>query len=278
MTSIKFITNLPVNQNNQTSWQFNETDFLNIPTTPGVYIIGVKIPVQEQGEKFCPLIVGESLNLKKRITGHWDKNSIDTRYGELNSYKELFDLDESIKKVYEDMCLYDKYPSGGSYKKHKKYVEIKNKNNSLIYFSCKSFFDFYLNLEIGTSNFPLKKGRHDNSISDLNKIISSNSKIISNKAKILLNKINKTKGIIENKYWFAYCTQNEIIYENANNEIDFNEKDSREFVEHSTKDLLIKLNIYTTAKSQIIGKFKKGYIPLNIDLSAIKMDLVNLKN
>ena len=96
MTSIKFITNLPLNTENNTPWLFDKKHLDDIPDKPGVYIAGVKIQVNGQGEKFCPLYVGIRKELNKRIKEHWVPN------GYLNGKKELFDLTIDINKVYID--------------------------------------------------------------------------------------------------------------------------------------------------------------------------------
>ena len=123
MATIKFVTNLHPFQNGR-EWQFHPNFFegkdvkgddvcdkngkkisFPVPNEAGVYIVGVKIPVSdpkqfdENGkpidkavEKFCPLYVGIQKKIKNKIKGHRDPRNRSTSNGELNSYKELFDL------------------------------------------------------------------------------------------------------------------------------------------------------------------------------------------
>ncbi len=67
MATIEFTTNLPLSRNPicPKPWQFDPKYFDSIPDEAGVYIVGVKINVDGQGEKFCPLYVGIKNNIRE---------------------------------------------------------------------------------------------------------------------------------------------------------------------------------------------------------------------
>ena len=82
----------------------NRADFSNVPNVPGVYIVGVKIEVKGQGEKFCPLYVGIRNNLQNRMREH-QGNCISGGY--LNTVKDLFDIKQPIDHVYSDIEIFN---------------------------------------------------------------------------------------------------------------------------------------------------------------------------
>lgn len=299
MATIKFTTNLPLNSDPNWSkpWLFDPKYFDSIPDKPGVYIVGVKIPVSdpkqfdEKGnqidiavEKFCPLYVGIKKNIRERLIDHHNWN------GYLNGKKELFDLKQSICNVYEDIFLWnihwDKESKHSNINvKTKLYSEIAKKNNTLIWFPHESFFNRYLKLS--QSQYVEHTG-HFGSVGDGKDLDIIKTKESSD----LKEKIITIKKIIFNQYWYAYVTLDDIVQQVLNdknhklfsiaksyNETKFYGKGNVkgegrrlcENVESLTKELLSKkLNIHTYATSgNCIGFFQ-------IDLTDIKDDLVNM--
>ncbi len=208
--------------------------------------------------------------------------------GYLNGKKELFDLKQNIEKVYGDIFLWNQYwdkkKNHSNIKvKNKLYYEIAKNNNTMIWFPHESFFNFYLP---GARSIYVEHTGHFGSIGkdkDLDTINTHGSK----KLKEL---ITNTKGIIFNKFWYAFASLKNIVKEVKKNkdhqlfgiaekctQTNFygkgNVKGRRlcENVESKTKELLShKLNIHTYATSgSSYGDFK-------IDLTKIKDDLVNM--
>ena len=281
MTSIKFITNLPLNTENNTPWLFDKKHLDDIPDKPGVYIVGVKIQVNGQGEKFCPLYVGIMDNLRTKIKGHWDTNNKITATGELNSFKEIFDLSCDITLIYKQMKLYDEKNEG-----KKSHAFLFNSIKNLVWFNNQHFFNNYLKLTKSNSTYSDGKG-HTDSIKaggDLDRIATKASSH-------LKKRICDVKEIYTNKYFYVYSqlkdiTQ-EIVKDSKNplysESIEYNKneiyklkrkngpgKTISESVEHATKEALKLIGIYTTAKSNSV------LYPMEIDLSDIQNDLVNL--
>jgi len=315
MATIKFVTNLHPFQNGR-EWQFHPNFFegkdangndvcdnngniisFPVPNEPGVYIVGVKIPVSEPPqydengnkldkavERFCPLYVGIKKNIRERLIDHHNWN------GYLNGKKELFDLEQSICNVYDDIFLWnihwDKVSNHSNIKvKTNLYSKIANKNNTLIWFPHKSFFNHYLKLS--QSQYVEHTG-HFGSVGegkDLDTINTSESMR-------LKGKIIEIKKMIFNQYWYAYVTLDDIVQQVLNdkehklyseaeryNKTKFYGKGNVkgegrklcENVESLTKELLSgKLKIHTYATSGNCHGF------FQIDLTDIKDDLVNM--
>lgn len=232
----------------------NTKHFFNpLTDKKGVYIIGVKLE-----NKFCPLYVGEAgRSIFERIkTHHW-------RYGGgnggMNSEQELFNLKGAINKVYEDIEVWNtEWDSlNSNSKKNKKinlFNKIKNKNNTLIWFNCNTFFDHYLGLT-SISKYEEEYRGHDSSIYyDLQEINKTYPK---NGVQNLIDNIKETKEIIHNNFYYMY-------WEQENN---LELKD----VEAATKKALEKLNIFTHSHAN--KKIKNKYM---IDLSCIGNDMISL--
>ncbi|MFQ3579980.1 MAG: hypothetical protein SNJ71_07575 [Bacteroidales bacterium] len=302
MATIKFTTNLPLNSDPNWSkpWLFDPKYFDSIPDKPGVYIVGVKIPVSdppqlfdssgnpiknsEAVEKFCPLYVGIKKNIRERLIDHHNWN------GYLNGKKELFDLEQSICNVYEDIFLWNKHWDKES--KHSNinvktelYSEIAKENNTLIWFPHESFFNHYLKLS--QSQYVEHTG-HFGSVGDGKDLDTIKTKESSN----LKEKIITIKKIIFNQYWYAYVKLDDIVQQvlkDENHKLfsiakSYNETkyygngnvkgEGRKLCENFeslTKELLSKkLNIHTYATSGNCHGF------FQIDLTDIKDDLVNM--
>jgi hypothetical protein len=232
METIKFENPLGDYSTN-TPWKFDEKYFNKIPpNTPGVYIVGVKIPVNGQGEKFCPLYVGISLNIKKRLNEHYLNEKEVRTSGYLNSCQELFDIREKPHLFYNDIEIMEKFILRGPHtKKEQEFMKpfvfkiIKNKkyggNNTLIWFPDSRFFDNYLELTEGTSKYPNSEANHSASIKkdggDL-----TNIKVKSSKK--LKKRIIDVKDTIEKKFYFVYSQIKKESYETSAAEIEFNIK------------------------------------------------------
>jgi hypothetical protein len=108
MTTIKF--KLP--QTNIFNPQSVDHGLLSIPAAPGVYIFGYLILINNK-EFFCPVNVGESNNLRKRlIIEHYFQNLGSEAKGNRRDEKELFNFKQKmtykeVVDIYESMKLYN---------------------------------------------------------------------------------------------------------------------------------------------------------------------------
>jgi len=335
MATIKFTTNLHPFQNDG-AWQFHPNFFegkdangndvcdnngniisFPVPNEPGVYIVGVKIPVSdpkqfdENGkpidkavERFCPLYVGIQDDLSTKISGHRNPNNTSTYTGELNSFKELWNLNEEPKIFYKGIQIWNE-----KWRRSKKTVEDPNRidqlglfmtevrdcaENCLIWFPNRVFFNVYLNTDL--SNYGEKSG-HFGSVG-LNKDLDT---INTKEAKILKKLIEEVKLKIENNFWYAFITAeyiaNSILQSNNHplkevadkylqervwtikmknakgNTISKNGpgKILCESIENATNKALAQNGIYTYAKANTP---KHPYV---IDFSNLKDDLVRME-
>jgi hypothetical protein len=308
MATIKFTTNLISNKS--IPWQFNPNDLNGIPETPGVYIVGVKIIVNdfdnpiEKKEKFCPLYVGIQQNLKAKISGHRDPINKNTGTGELNSFKELFDLKingdavklydsinrllelrEKIEKIKGSKKL-NHLPNGNTPSMPfpincRKCAEeltmfhvLKEERNLLIWFPNPAFF----NINIKSNTFISKYAYHDSGKNgNYNHSKSLNHDLLHPDAYKLLNRIIDTKNIISNKYWYAFASTR------TNPNIDFSDNAILQQIEAATKwKLMNKLNIPTYAGINGAGEgiwnaLEQGKnVNLDINLKDIQSELVNM--
>jgi len=269
MATIKFESNLLQLQNIPKPWVFNPSYFEKVPKSPGVYIVGVKIPVNGQGEKFCPLYVGIRDNIKNRIKAHHKYN------GYLNGKKELFDLNKPIEIIYSEIKKYNSIWMNSNKNSSDK-LKLHGYLPNLIWFNNSSFFDNYLQLPIGTSQYRDNHDWHNGSlIKDLPLLSVKKQKETRN----LINKINNTKKMIFDRFYYAY-----YVYETSNEYKTI--KPNLEEIEAATKFALTTLNIHTTG--EVSGKGKSIFRILqsksssksnfNIDLSCIQNEIVNLSN
>jgi len=331
MATIKFTTNLHPFQNGG-AWQFHPNFFegkdahgndvcdgsgkkisFPVPNEAGVYIVGVKIGVNDppqldkngnqltapDNEKFCPLYVGIKDKLVTKISGHRNPDNRNTSIGELNSFKEIFDLiNKTAKEFYNDISYFDsKYisqPRLTQDEEHKKAIfstlKIPPYNNSLIWFPDFNFFDIYLGATVSawdnSHNCGHQRSLNAKGTGELDAIMMKG--IL--EAKDLRNKIDNVKKLIENKYWYAFATAKDIAnaiklekthplykdacdYDGSNYMIKKAYGPGRrlcESVENATKEALKRIAIYTYAKAN------NPKHTLQIDLTDIKGDLVNM--
>jgi hypothetical protein len=230
----------------------NPTHFLAIPKEAGVYIVGVKLD-----EKFCPLYVGESNNLRNRIKQHWDRYS---NGGYLNSKKELWDLTKSMKTIYEEIEIWNRYWADLSNKKMAKkrlYEKLKN----VIFFNCDLFFDTRLHLHTGlrvpTGPSPLS---HSEVILHLEPMAANYPNISK-----LLSQINITKDIITKQFYVAY-----YVYDGIHTDTDLRDRDLY-YIESAIKYCLEKnFEIFTYAHTEGVRNF-----PVEIDISSLSGVIYN---
>ncbi len=306
METIKFTSPL-IKYASKNPWYFDEKYFDDIPPIPGVYIVGVKIPVIGQEEKFCPLYVGISNNLQSRLKEHHNNKIITKTGGYLNSRKDLFDIvNEPIQNVYSDIEIFNQFKNNKNlYDPYNlsSFDAVKINHNSLIWYPDAHFFDNYLNVQ-KLSEYPLKDGRLDNvghfesirSGGDLDSIHKKDSACGADGLKI---KILEVKNKIENNFYFIYATLDSISTELSKDEnaelfqdaVDYRKnkiysipgnKENGvkrqkgpgmricEKVESTTKEALKGIGIHTYGAVSV----KNGV--LNIDLSDIQNDLVNM--
>jgi hypothetical protein len=235
---------------------------------PGVYIVGVKIAIDNQGEKFCPLIVGEAKSLKNRIMGHRDPNNTDAMRGELNSFKELFNFNVLINNpafFYDDIRIWDEEWIS---KYHTKRTDletlcknVKANHNSLVWFPNPVFYDVYLEA-VSNIDINVNLNRHNATFQKRKNLLD----VPTIKAKELIDLITKVKSQIFDNYFFAYACS----ADNTNQDIDFSNKLIRETIEDNTKTKLKSIGIHTYAKD------KNSDVMFFIDLLAIQEDLVKI--
>lgn len=224
--------------------------FNNVPASPGVYIVGVKIEINDFGgngvRKFCPLYVGEATDLRNRISAHRRRTG-----GYLNQRKELFDFcNNPISEVYKDIRLWNINHWNFSARGNKLllYNAIGASNNSMIYFNCNTFFDFYLGNPAGTSGY-VAGAWHIGAIADLGALGTA-------AAIDLIAKINTVKNLIDTNFYFAYWVETNPY--------------DRLIIEGATKKALEKIEISTYSDARY---FPGSY---DVDLSNIQKDLINL--
>lgn len=265
MKTIKFRSNLPFSQSNKAGWKFEDHYIRDIPKTPGIYIVGVKIFVSGQGEVFCPLYVGIRNNLQSRIKAHWKLN------GYLNGKKELFDLKKSMKEVYKEIELYNKIWINSQKKSNDK-MALGKKLNTLIWFNSAVFFDSLLDLPIGSSSYVDSKYWHQGTLDKDLPLLKNNFPNSVKKIDQLTNRIVETKKTISEQYYYVF---HEFIATDDYKSI----KPELELIEAATKKELENRGLFTYghvsgagAKSTV--DFSKEY---RIDLSEIESSLIKLK-
>jgi hypothetical protein len=284
--------------------------FSMVPQQSGVYIIGVKILVDdfdskdgEKKEKFCPLCVGQTTDLQNRFVEHRGTphragvGSIGASTG-MNTDEELFDfINNKINLVYQsihwwnllhwnwlgnnfngryDPYLTSAYPGiGQDVQKIVLYNFIRKFGNAMIYFRCRSFFDFYL--RDTPSTHPIVGVPITNLSNHRDTLAYLTSPIANSKMKKLAKKITDVKTKMYNNFYFAYAL----------------EADWRQFypalsldeAEAFTKSALEDINIFTYQKCiqkihndrlAPLGSLPKPAVAYNIDLDSIRMSLVNL--
>jgi hypothetical protein len=256
--NFKIETNLKKTEKEK--WRFDKKHFGTIPKTKGVYIVGIQKETV-QGEKFCPLYVGTHIsNLASRIEGHWDKENTETIRGSLNSFKEIFDLTLPPSQFYKGIEIWNNEWKGKRFrspeKKTNQLVNFFNKVkdeafNSLLWFPNETFFRIYLgNSEIA---FTPKLNHHALTLRPNNLY-----DVLLNE-KELLKKINDTKSLIEEKFWYYYIQAEDT-------KIKLEELES-----YVNQFLINEYGVYTFAKS---NPNKKNFC---VDWGMLNQNIINLK-
>lgn len=242
---------------------FNPSDvnhYSNV-NLPGIYIYGLRLEFIINGEmelKFVPMAVGETDNLKRRLfSEHYSLLSTNG-----NSLKEIFNW-ASIRSFND---LIDVYTDMSNYKQSKTAHNSTLKN--LIWYNDSEFYDNKLNLSLYKSKYISGTGvlKSIGQNGDLDSIFLNNNRlyeVLKMKADIIL-----TKEMFVNNFYFIYATDNNI---NEENDFSLNVSSNRLSVEKTIKNLLMKINIYTTADSR-----RGSNRPLTLDLTCIQNDLINL--
>lgn len=259
---------------------FNPTiakDFDLIPNEPGVYVYGVNLLCHNDGSlnhKFMPLYIGISDNLRNRLKNHYKGL---TSKG--NGKKEIFNLSHiqcnrnNIVSIYSDMQAYDN---------HRGLHPNRFCLDSLIWFNDSSFFAEKLKLPKGSSKYIPNSGVQS-SIKvggDLDTIqrIFPNGRVNS-----LKDSIVNTKSIYETQFYFFFVKLSDV-YPTISNNHSLYSKEYRwktvgkrdngmyvaEIIEHTTKEKLKSIKIYTTAEAQ------RHIEKMDIDLSLVQNELINM--
>jgi len=275
MATINFTTNLPIGNKSPTPWQFNPTNFNGIPDEPGVYIVGVKIRVNDSinhkpklpVEKFCPLYVGQG-KLKSDLERHY----YGKRTSSLNGSKELFDIDtDNAIALYKHIQYFEeRYAVIRKQKKNvqrtntecKLYEDLIDLDNRLIWHPNPHFFNYRFQGDVPSLILNNNNGHN----------FSIKKDLVQPQKQELRNRIIKTKDLIYLKFWHAFAFNGvcPITKQNINANISFNLIKTRNSIEADTKRSLESIRIFT------YGDSCKPSNTFQIDLSAIKSDLVNI--
>ena len=260
-----------------------------IPSVPGVYIVGVKINVDDyngnQASKFCPLYVGETKDLNKRIQAHQCLVG-----GYLNQRKELFDLTAPIVNVYDDIKLWNtqyRIYLRGAIWRNPLFARIGyGIGGTLIYFRWSGFFDDFFGVGVGPVSLYGGTG-HNAALIDLHRISLAHP-VLALPSNNLIDKINQTKNIISTEFYYSFYVApigTDLAY--------------RQFIEAAVKCALEEINLYTYGHIPVFSAgfafyttrhYARGHpnqgcikpialrpIPLyDINFSLIQADLVNL--
>lgn len=236
-----------------------KTSGYEIPTVAGVYIYGLLLDVRNDvgtiEKKFCPLAVGESNNLWRRL----NKDKYLKYIPGGDGVKELFDFSNKsytrakLRAIYDDMQVYDLHLNGRNKLFKLIKIIISGGIKNLIYFQDFNFFNQLLKLP------PIKPNDnkpHPVAVSDLRKINSGVSNTFA-------DKIEETKKNYEEWFYFV------LAYDEPTGA--FDTKRAWENIESNAKWTLQKKNIFTTEKHR-----GKDVPVIHIDLSDIKNILTDL--
>jgi hypothetical protein len=279
---MKVIFNHPPIGKNNPLWYFDPANAAHYPNpnTNGVYIYGLRLMVN--GEyKFVPTVVGEGNLLSRLYKDHYlgkFKNPLSNLTCNSNlrigDKKELWNFSNFIcthldlQLKYNQMLNYD--------------TTIKNKFtlahfwNELVYFQDFRFYEYLIS--------------HQTSVKrDLNiveAVEDLKTKLYGNLAMEYIWKIKATLSNFNSHFYFVYAD----LYDKYHIILDDPDVNSKYFewdnpkkydkssngkkitkvIENTVKEALNKINISTTADSS------KGVLPLQIDLSLIQNELVNV--
>jgi hypothetical protein len=246
----------------------------------GLYIYGIRAKVHGK-LKFIPLVVGESMDLRKRLfedhyNGKYVKAFENLIYGgnrPISERKEIwnfskcrYDLPE-LRLIYGDMAVYNSHPRG---RKLPPFLTTIATLQQLLYFQNVDLYNYRFIL-----TEPIRNIRSDQAIRLL---MEKSGDPLFAAVKVLMqlnaaNLILTLKNFNEN-FYFVYASHNnqldkENLPENQNLLIS---DTGRRAAEHQLKDKLKNIHIHTTADSKNI----KNSCFLQFDISKIQNELVNV--
>ena len=175
----------------------------------GVYVVGVKMD-----SKFCPLYVGISNDIKKRMLQHWVCN---LRDGYLNSHKELFDFSFGIPSLYKSIEIWNEEWHLKKHTKKQKEILYKKLDKRMIWFNDNLFFDNYLSLQQNheSSKYRDNLDWHCGSLNyDLPNLKNGGTQLNIKEIDNLILKIESTKNYITNNFYFGYYENSPARIEN----------------------------------------------------------------
>ena len=260
----------------------------------GIYVYGVKFPIENFGELFMPIYVGIGKNIRNRLLRHYQQlSTIGNGNNSIFNFSNINKL-KDVKLLYNDIKLFN---NNGLYG-----APSINGIESLIWYNHPAYFDRKLNLPKSTSTYKENSG-HLSSVAaggDLDKIFNVYKRP---EALNLKHAIIGTKSIFSSCFYYIYSSLSDIIgdlrndvdgtilddekrtfvepvyfswyllfgYEPTVNGVKFNVGESiLKQVEYSTKMALNKIHIYTMSWAE------KPLAHIDIDLSSIHKKLVNL--
>lgn len=235
--------------------RFAPSDPNNYPKRPGVYMYGLRLPIDNE-VKFIPLYVGKhKTNVGNRIFEHYYQERMPG-----SSNKEIFDLTNlkdlaSVKRFYHAMKEYDSYKG-----KHSNRLMIEE----LIWFNDKVFFDEYISSKTGKatnlSQYISGSGHLASLYPDCGDLDMIKAKDGSTIVCIddLKRRIISSKSLFSDSFYYAYAAVEKTDPTNIS------------LYENSTKRALQSIGLYTTAYAN------KEILDIDIDLSEIQDELVNV--
>lgn len=256
---------------------FKPGNIHHYPDEAGVYIFGLKIPVNGI-VKFVPLYVGIAKNLRNRLWQHY----CEERSGG-NSKWYVFNY-ASIRNVKDVGDLYGDMKTADS----KKRYNPARFSQKLIWFNDSNFFDWKLSLsKPGISGYVSDSGVLASILpnGDLDQISINNP--LSN-ANNLKSMIENSKSLFDQGFYFAYSSLPKDVlidedhdlftlldeYKNSNVYMNGRKngpgKNLAERIELAAKSSLATINIYTSAKA--VGQIHK----MEINLEELRDELVNV--
>jgi hypothetical protein len=255
---------------------FTPGNIQHYPEEPGVYVFGLKIPIQG-ANKFIPLYVGIAKSLRKRLWQHYREE----RTGG-NSKWYVFDY-ANVKNVQDVIELYKSMSITDSYKR----LNNQRFSTMLIWFNNAFFFDHILKLKrISTylSNSGVLASILNNG--DLDQI---QKKAPSSNAVGLKSTIINAKAIFDDGFYFVYSgiskydisiNQDHPLFALFNQYIQNNSymngrkngpgRSMAERIESATKEQLNQINLKTAAAA------KGQLFNIQINLGKIQDCMINV--
>ena len=243
----------------------------------GIYIYGLKLKM-DKIERFAPLYVGISNNLKNRLFNHhYSKTIKGNGNKDLWSFLKGYYSLKEIHKRYNEMFYYDYINNNRKSNINRVsevYMKELNMLKHLIYFQNKNYFNLKYNLPF------------EENLSDSEREINHSAAM--NIFPYIRSDITKMISIFEKNFYYVYARMDKHVKIDQNDSLrknyplfnDINHFGSKrekadgyklaELIEGGTKKALNLIGLHTTAKAE--GKI----IDMDIDLSKIQNELINL--